>query len=179
MAPSRASRISNELKVLSMNKTARLAAAAVLAGIALAGCVQPQPNLSGAPETPYSAEIRRTQAGIPHIKAADWGSLGYGYGYAQAQDNLCTLADAFVTYRGERSAWFGPDARPPSGATFGQPRNLDADFFFRLVDDAAAVERYRSAQPATLQTLIEGFAAGYNRYLGDLDAGRFPTSISA
>lgn len=162
-----------------MNKTARFAAATVLAGIALAGCVQLQPNLSGSPEAPYSTEIRRTQAGVPHIKAADWGSLGYGFGYAQAQDNLCTLADAFVTYRGERSAWFGPDARPPSGASFGQPRNLDADFFFRLVDDAAAVERYRSAQPATLQSLIEGFAAGYNRYLGDLDAGRFPNAHAA
>ena len=146
--------------------------------------LQPQPieSASGASpqsDTPYSAEIRRTQSGIPHIKAADWGSLGYGYGYAQAEDNLCTLADAFVTYRGERSAWFGADARPPAGATFGQPRNIDADFFFRFIVDGAAVERYRSAQPATLQSLIEGFAAGYNRYLRDLDAGRFPNAHAA
>ncbi|MDD2713468.1 MAG: penicillin acylase family protein, partial [Simplicispira sp.] len=49
----------------------------------------------------YSAEIRRTAMGVPHIKAKDWGSAGYGYGYAQAQDNLCTMADSFLTYRGE------------------------------------------------------------------------------
>ncbi|MCB1710654.1 MAG: penicillin acylase family protein, partial [Halioglobus sp.] len=45
-------------------------------------------NNKNEPETPvepsltYSAEIRRTEYGIPHIKAADWGGLGYGYGYA-------------------------------------------------------------------------------------------------
>ena len=27
----------------------------------------------------------------------------YERAYAQAQDNLCTLADSFLTYRGERS----------------------------------------------------------------------------
>ncbi|SAL17710.1 penicillin acylase family protein [Caballeronia humi] len=162
-----------------MTKTATLLFAAL---VVLAGCMQLQPQPSATatqPDTPYTAEIRRTQSGIPHIKAADWGSLGFGYGYAQAEDNLCTLADAFVTYRGERSAWFGADARPPAGATFGQPRNIDADFFFRFIVDSAAVERYRSAQPATLQSLIEGFAAGYNRYLRDLDAGRFANAHAA
>jgi len=124
----------------------------------------------------YHAEIRRTQQGIPHIEAADWGSLGYGYGYVQAQDNLCTLADAFVTYRGERSANFGPDERPPTAASFGQPRNLDADFFFRLVDDQTVIEHYRSAQTLPLHQLIDGFAAGYNRYLGELQAGHFPSA---
>jgi acyl-homoserine-lactone acylase len=38
----------------------------------------------------YSAEIRRTEYGIPHILASDYGSLGYGYGYAFAQDNLAS-----------------------------------------------------------------------------------------
>ena len=38
----------------------------------------------------YSAEIRRTEYGIPHILANDYGSLGYGYGYAYAQDNLAS-----------------------------------------------------------------------------------------
>jgi Penicillin amidase len=41
----------------------------------------------------YSAEIRRTAYGIPHVLAKDYGSLGYGYGYAFAQDNLRVLAD--------------------------------------------------------------------------------------
>jgi len=127
-----------------MNKTARPAVAAALAAGVLAGCAPLPPMQSERSQAPYSADIRRTQAGIAHVKAADWGSLGYGYGYVQAEDNLCTLADGFVTFRGERSAWFGADARPPAGASFGQPRNLDADFFFRLLADGPAVERYRA-----------------------------------
>jgi acyl-homoserine-lactone acylase len=119
-----------------MKQVVRFAAAMVLAAVTLSGCVQAPRNLASA-ESPFSVEIRRTQDGVPHIKADDWASLGYGYGYVQAQDNLCTLADGFITFRGERSANFGADARPPTAASFGQPRNLEADFFFRFVDDAA------------------------------------------
>jgi len=151
--------------------------AMILVGVGLSGCAQSQSGLAGVDS--YHAAIRRTALGIPHIEAADWGGLGYGYGYVQAQDNLCTMADAFVTFRGERSANFGADARPSSAASFEQPRNLDADFFFRLVDDQAALERFRSAQAPRLRELIDGFASGYNRYLGELNAGRFPDAHAA
>lgn len=56
---------------------------------------------------PYDADIRWTQYGVPHIKAKDYASLGYGYGYAVAKDRLCLLADRVITLRGERSRWFG------------------------------------------------------------------------
>src|SRR2546429_5242134 len=56
------------------------------------------------------ATIRRTDHGIPHILANDFAGLGFGYGYAFAQDNICTMADDYVTVRGERSRFFGPDA---------------------------------------------------------------------
>src|SRR3546814_14600179 len=45
----------------------------------------------------YQAEIRRTAYGSPHIRAQDEASLGFGMGYAYAQDNLCMLADEMVT----------------------------------------------------------------------------------
>ncbi|SAL27959.1 penicillin acylase family protein [Caballeronia concitans] len=167
-----------------MNQTVRRAILGALASAMLAGCAASQDASESAEtargdQTPYSAEIRRTQSGIPHIRAADWGSLGYGYGYAQAQDNLCSLADGFVTWRGQRSEYFGGEARPPAASIFGQPRNLDSDFFFRFVDDQAAVDRYRAAQPADLRGLIDGFVAGYNRYLADLNAGQFPGAHAA
>ncbi|SAL33281.1 penicillin amidase [Caballeronia udeis] len=154
-----------------MKQVLRLTAAVVFATAMLSGCVQSPRNLASA-QSRFSVEIRRTQDGIPHIKADDWASLGYGYGYVQAQDNLCTLADGFVTFRGERSSYFGADAHPPSEASFGQPRNLQADFFFRFVDDSSTVERYKSAQSAPIRELMDGFVAGYNRYVDELDAGR-------
>jgi acyl-homoserine-lactone acylase len=119
----------------------------------------------------YKAEIRRTDMGVPHIKADNWGGLGYGYGYAQAQDNLCTLADAFLTYRGERSKYFGGDAVATSISTIGRPKNLDSDFFHRQVIPADTLGPLVAAQPPELRALVAGFAAGYNRYIKDLKPG--------
>jgi hypothetical protein len=43
------------------------------------------------------ASITRTTYGIPHITAKNWKGIGYGVGYAYAQDNLCMLAEDFAT----------------------------------------------------------------------------------
>lgn len=140
----------------------------VALALALAGCA----TTGNAPpgSTAKAAEARgvtvtRTADGIPHVRASDWTQLGVGVGYVQAQDNLCTLAEAFVTYRGERSRAFGADGRPQTDSTFGRPKNIDLDFFFRVMADDAAVARQREAQPAELRQLVDGYAQGYNRYL--------------
>ena len=39
----------------------------------------------------YEATISRTSYGIPHIVADDWGGLGFGEGYAFAEDHLCSM----------------------------------------------------------------------------------------
>jgi acyl-homoserine-lactone acylase len=119
----------------------------------------------------YSAEIRRTTMGVPHIKAGNWGSAGYGFGYVQAQDNLCTMADSFLTYRGERSRHLGGSAQLVYNSTLGRPRNIDSDFFHRHVISDEAVDRTMAAQPAKLLQMVEGFAAGYNRYVREAKAG--------
>lgn len=109
--------------------------------------------------------IARTTDGIPHIQADNWYALGAGVGYVQAEDALCTLAEAFVTYAGNRSLYFGADNKPQRDSTFGRALNLELDFFFRAFADAEIVRRYREQQPADLNNLIEGFVVGYNRYL--------------
>lgn len=116
-------------------------------------------------------EIRRTADGIPHLRAANWRELGVGVGYVQAQDALCTLAEAFVTYEGRRAWFFGAEARPARNSTFGQAKNLDLDFFFRAFADEVTVAKLRGGQPAELQALVDGFATGYNRYLADARRG--------
>lgn len=123
------------------------------------------------PASTYSAEIRRTAMGVPHIKAATWGSAGYGYGYAQAQDDLCTIANSILTYRGERSRYFGADQVIPFQSTIGQPKNIDSDFYHRHVVNDDVLKRLIAAQPEKLTQMVAGFVAGYNRYVRDLKGG--------
>ena len=132
---------------------------------ALAAC-----NGGGSDER-YQVEIRRTGMGVPHILAKDWAGAGFGAGHAQAEDNLCTIADAFLTYRGERSRYFGGEALAVYDSTIGMPRNLDSDFFHRHLISAEVVDAMARAQPENIRQLVEGYAAGYNRYLRDLKAG--------
>src|SRR5262245_41422834 len=63
------------------------------------------PPQASAPK--FSAEIRRTAYGVPHIKASDYAGLGYGAGYAAAEDNICEILERFVTVAGERAKYFG------------------------------------------------------------------------
>ncbi|MGW7366956.1 penicillin acylase family protein [Streptomyces sp. NPDC054841] len=116
-----------------------------------------------------SAVIRYTEYGIPHILAKDYADLGFGTGWAQAADQVCTLADGFVTVRGERSRYFGPDGAP-DGSLSSATRNLSSDLYFRGVRDAGTVEKLL-ATPAPagpsrqVKELMRGWAAGYNAWL--------------
>mgnify|MGYP001952415445 CR=1 FL=1 len=76
--------------------------------------------------------IRRSAHGIPHIQAADFAGLGYGYGYAVAQDNICRLADFYVTVNGERSKYFGAEQSFLFPANLMSFANADSDFFFKM-----------------------------------------------
>ncbi|WP_375547287.1 bifunctional acylase PvdQ [Pseudomonas auratipiscis] len=110
-----------------------------------------------------SAEIRRTSFGVPHILAHDEQGLGYGIGYAYAQDNLCLLANEVVTVNGERSRFFGPDQ-----VTFEQRKNLGSDLFFNWLNTPSAVFGFWQAQSSEVRALLEGYAKGYNRALAEL-----------
>src|SRR5437879_3135720 len=83
--------------------------------------------------TTFSATIRRTQGGIPHITAGNWAGLGYGYGYAFAQDNICLMAEDYVTVDAERSRFFGPKGSYPQRGNGVSPNNLNSDFFFQQI----------------------------------------------
>lgn len=126
----------------------------------------------------YAAEVRRTEYGIPHILAGDVGSLGYGYGYAFAQDNLCDMADRVLTLRGERSKYLGPTA--DSGDALSLPTtNLDSDIYYTGVRQSGVVQQLM-AQPAPVgptaqaRQLVDGYVAGYNHYLRDTGVANLP-----
>ncbi|MEU6881501.1 penicillin acylase family protein [Streptomyces sp. NPDC046712] len=150
----------------------------VLAGAALATVTASLPAAAAADsgerhhhpsDRGLSAVIRYTEYGIPHIVAKDYANLGFGTGWAQAADQICTLADGFVTVNGERSRWFGPDGAP-DGSLSSATKNLSSDLYFRGVRDAGTVEGLlRTPAPAgpsaRLKELMRGWAAGYNAWL--------------
>ncbi len=109
-----------------------------------------------------SAQIRRTSYGVPHILAKDERGLGYGIGYAYAQDNLCLLGNEVLTVSGERSRYFGAN-----GKTLEQRDNLASDVFFTWFNSPLAVRAFLQAQPAPVQALLAGYASGYNRALAE------------
>ncbi|MET9438575.1 penicillin acylase family protein [Streptomyces sp. NPDC006551] len=120
-------------------------------------------------ERSLSAVIRYTEFGIPHIVAKDYADLGFGTGWAQAADQICTLADGFVTVNGERSRYFGADGAP-DGSLSSATKNLSSDLYFRGVRDAGTVEallnRPAPAGPSRqVKELMRGWAAGYNAWL--------------
>ncbi len=121
-----------------------------------------------------SAQIRRTSFGVPHILAKDERGLGYGIGYAYAQDNLCLLASEVLTVNGERSRYFGGD-----GKTVEQRDNLSSDLFFTWLNEPAAVDDFLQAQPVAVRDLLDGYASGYNRALGERRAEGLPAECGA
>jgi acyl-homoserine-lactone acylase len=109
----------------------------------------------------YSAEIRRASHGIPHITAKDMGSLGFGEGYAFAQDHLCSLADQVVKVRGERARFFGPGVND---------RLLNSDIAFRALGIYEQARSMLQSMPKEQREMIEGYVAGYNQYLSEVGA---------
>jgi acyl-homoserine-lactone acylase len=115
-------------------------------------------------EVPYVVQVRWTSFGIPHVRASNWGSLGYGYGYAFARDNVCTLARDVIESNGQLSRFFGPDGG-----------KLESDFVWALLNSDAETEANFAELDRDMQELVRGYAAGYNRHLRDTGASALPT----
>ncbi|MGN2408581.1 bifunctional acylase PvdQ [Pseudomonas syringae] len=145
----------------------------LVAGLSL-GLVLPAQALVAPENRSVSAQVRRTTFGVPHIVAADERGLGYGIGYAYAQDNLCLLANEIVTVNGERSRYFGPDK-----ATLEQRNNMASDLLFKWLNTPESLADFWKAQPPEIRQLMQGYAAGYNRSLDEQNAKGLPTACAA
>ncbi|HKJ55839.1 MAG TPA: penicillin acylase family protein [Nitriliruptoraceae bacterium] len=114
---------------------------------------------------PYRAEVTTTAYGMPHIRANDIGSLGFGNGWAAARDNLCVIAEFAVTTDGERSQFFGPTQD-----------NVVSDVLQGWLLATGRVDGLLASGPddrppgpsEDARAQVEGFAAGYNRHLADI-----------
>ena len=122
----------------------------------------------------FEANIVRTAHGIPHVTANNWRGIGYGVAYAYGQDNLCLLAEEFVTVAGERSLHFGANEKSSIG--FEPVENIASDIFFRGNIDANQLRRGMVPGATPANQLRAGYVAGYNRLLRDLGPANVPVA---
>jgi acyl-homoserine-lactone acylase len=96
--------------------------------------------------------IRRDTFGVPHITGETEAAVGFGFGYAQAEDHAAEKARRFLAARGEAAKHFGP--------TY-----LDNDLAMRRWDNIGESRRALASLDRTFREVLEGFAAGYNLYV--------------
>ncbi len=138
------------------------AASVLLATGLLAACTDsgndrlPSDTPPPAPAPMFNAQVVWTEYGIPHISADDWGSLGYGVGYAYARENFCTLMREYVFAAGESAQHLGDEG------------DFDSDLVMKLYNSDARVAAMIEEQlDGFLLDNLRGYAAGVNRYLAE------------
>lgn len=165
-------------RLLRIRRITRWAALGALCSVVIAAG-----NAASDTPTHFKAELARTGHGLVHVRANDFRGLGYGLAYAYAQDNLCMFADSLLTVRGERSAFFGPEAQatqPINGeygaaSDFFNLKNEDSDFFFKGYLDIEQLREGFAAASQEARDYLAGYVAGYNRYLRE---GRHPAACA-
>ncbi len=125
---------------------------ALLSALALTACSDGSDNLF--PPTTYSADIVWTEYGIPHVTASDYGSAGYGVGYAYARENFCTIMREYVVAKGESARYLGDKG------------DLDLDFVMKLYNSDERIDHLiKDVLSRDIVENLTGYAAGINRYL--------------
>jgi acyl-homoserine-lactone acylase len=121
----------------------------------------------------YTASLTRTTGGVANIEASSLAGAGFGTGYAQAQDGICTLADVYLTVSGERSVFFGPSATVKDEDTKSVDTDLNSDLYWTSLIDNHTVEGllalpFPKGPSQASKEVVAGFAAGYDKYLSDV-----------
>jgi acyl-homoserine-lactone acylase len=140
--------------------------------IGLAGCVAdmaPETIVAGGTAPPaFSAEIRRTAYGVPHIKADNFAGIGYGFGYASAQDNLCEIEDRMMTVSATRAKYLGAGDKDA---------NILSDLYHQRLNRQGEIGRLLNGPAnspdtpsADARALVAGYVAGINRHLRETGA---------
>ncbi len=113
----------------------------------------------------YRVKVTRTAAGIPHVVARDFGSLGYGQGFTYAQDNACLFLDTVATVRGDRSRFFGADGLARNYSNGATDPNFKSDSFWKWIEASGARANVGKAFNKQAKQLYRGWVAGFNTYL--------------
>ncbi len=119
----------------------------------------------------YSVSLTRTTGGVANVSGEDFADVGFGIGYAQAQDGICLLAETFLTVEGERSAFLGPEGVFKNESEGGlQFTNLNSDIYWTSIKHDHTVQKllklpYPQGPSTEGFEAVKGYAAGYDSYL--------------
>lgn len=103
------------------------------------------------PARTYDVEIARDTFGVPHIFGNTDADVAYGIAYAHAEDDFATLQEVVAMTRGRLGAITGADG-------------AKTDYVLHLLGARETVDRDYDKQPADVRALLDGYAAGLNRY---------------
>ena len=123
-------------------------------------CAPPEP-----PARTYSADIRWTAWGIPHISGATVADVAFGQGYVMARDHACVLLDQAVMVRSERARWFGAG---------DDDAHIDRDFAYRAVGLYETAECGLGDLPQGSRDALFAYAAGFNHHLDEVGSAGLP-----
>ncbi len=115
-----------------------------------------------------SAEIRRTAFGVPHVKADDYAGMGFGLGYAMAEDNICEIMERYLTVSGERAKHLGAGENNA---------NVLSDLYHKRLIATGEMEKLLNGAAGSVDTpsadaraLARGYAAGVSKYVRETGA---------
>lgn len=108
--------------------------------------------------------IRRDTFGVPHLLAKTEPAAAFGHGFVSAEDHGPELARLFLKARSEEAMIFGEQF-------------AESDFATKELRLYEFAESGFAQSPPWVQAILDGFAAGYNRYL-DTHRSGFPAWAS-
>ena len=113
----------------------------------------------------YEASIRWTTHGVAHVEASDWGSLGFGQGWACARDHYAAICDHAVKVASQRSRHLGRGEGD---------RHLHSDLGYLGLGVAERAVAMASACSPEVVALVEGYAAGAASWFAEHGAAALP-----
>ncbi|MEE3876663.1 penicillin acylase family protein [Vibrio sp. YYF0003] len=141
--------MSHKYRVSKLNK----ATLSIVSLLILSAC-----NDDSSSKGSYEATITYTEHNVPHIKADSYSGLGYGIGYAQAEDNLCTLSEQLMKLKSQKSRYLGV------GENYS---NFLSDAGYLALGYPEQANALYADIPADEKALLEGYAKGFNQLLSE------------
>lgn len=117
----------------------------------------------------------RTRHGIPHVTAHNFGSLGFGSGYAAMGTAACTLGEVLMTARAERSRYLGAKGTYNDRVSM-KGTNLQSDALVTDLHNRKVVEKLladpKAGPGSQARAMVRGYAAGANKYLRSIGGAK-------